>query len=36
MHYGVPALDLSVPGVGSTSDHFESTAARGGIAWYLN
>ncbi len=36
MHYGVPALDLLVPGVGSTSDHFESTAARAGIAWYFN
>jgi hypothetical protein len=36
MHYGVPALDLTVPGVGSTSDHFESTAGRAGIAWYFN
>ena len=36
MHYGVPMLDLFVPGVGSTSDHFESTAARAGIAWYFN
>src|SRR5262249_17554822 len=36
MHYGVPMLDLFVPGVGSTSDHLESTAARAGIAWYFN
>jgi lipid A 3-O-deacylase len=36
MHYGVPMLDLIVPGVGSTSDHLESTAARAGIAWYFN
>ena len=36
MHYGVPMADLSLPGVGSTSDHFESTAARAGIAWYFH
>jgi lipid A 3-O-deacylase len=36
MHYGLPLLDLSVPGAGSSSDHFESTAARAGIAWYFN
>jgi opacity protein-like surface antigen len=36
MHYGMPMSDLIVPGVGSTSDHFESTAARTGLAWYFN
>jgi lipid A 3-O-deacylase len=36
MHYGVPMSDLVVPGAGATSDHFESTAARTGLAWYFN
>jgi hypothetical protein len=35
-HYGVPMSDLVVSGVGSTSDHFESTAARTGIVRYFN
>jgi hypothetical protein len=36
VHYGLPVLDLFVPGAGSTSDHFESTAGRAGVAWYFN
>jgi hypothetical protein len=36
VHYGMPGSDLSVPGVGSTSDHFESSVGRMGLAWYFN
>ena len=36
MHYGLPGLDLIVPGVGPSSDHFESAVGRLGIIWSFN
>ena len=36
MHYGLPGLDLIVPGVGPSSDHFESGVGRLGIIWSFN
>ena len=36
VHYGLPGLDLVVPGVGPTTDHFDSAQARVGIIWSLN
>jgi lipid A 3-O-deacylase len=36
MHYGSPGHDLVVPGTGTTSDRFESSVGRLGLAWYFN
>ena len=36
MHYGLPGLDLVVPGVGAASEHFESAVGRVGIIWSFN
>jgi opacity protein-like surface antigen len=36
MHYGLPGLDLVVPGIGTASEHFESAAGRVGIIWSFN
>jgi hypothetical protein len=35
IHYGIPGWDLFVPGVGTTTNQFESTVARAGITWYF-
>ena len=35
MHYGVPGKDFFISGVGTTTDQFQSTAARAGISWYF-
>ena len=36
MHYGLPGKDLSISGVGTTTDQFQSTVARAGFSWYFH
>jgi len=36
IHYGLPGVDLFVPGTGLTTNQFESSVGRAGIAWYFN
>jgi opacity protein-like surface antigen len=35
MHYGLPGRDLSIQGVGTATDQFQTTVVRGGIVWYF-
>jgi lipid A 3-O-deacylase len=35
MHYGLPGLDLTIQGVGTATDQFQTTVGRVGITWYF-